>query len=442
MGDSSYKGVSASQDSRFSNKESTLLRKLTFPPHFNIKVDMRKVELSVIKPWIARRVTELLGFEDDVVLEYASGMLEEERFPDPRKVQIQLMGFLEGKTAEFMSELWELLVSAQESVGGVPKRFVEEKKEELRKKREEGERVVREARERAARAAESAGASGEAAAREGKRRSRWDAGAPTTSAPAGEVDRRPPAYTRGRDREQPPLPRDDYRRRDDRSTWNRRDDRNSGNFRDRNGNNTDRSRDSGWGSRAPQQADSYRPSRRSPSPPPRHRQRSPSPVPPPRSSPPPRSPSRSRSVTPDYRAAIRENKRSAQPSRPKHPKPEDREDASNRDALKVETLREKFCSQPGPRFKTRREEPEEEEDAYKRGVERSAFRDMVFSDSESEDRLEAERSRQKMSRSDLSSDDDELEPPSDAEKEHERDRERELRNKLLRAKSSRSSKKA
>ncbi len=92
----------------------------------------------MIKPWISRRVTELLGFEDDVVLEYAAGMLEEERYPDPRKVQIQLTGFLEGKTAEFMGELWELLISAQESVGGVPKRFVEEKKEELRLKREEG----------------------------------------------------------------------------------------------------------------------------------------------------------------------------------------------------------------------------------------------------------------------------------------------------------------
>uniref|UniRef100_V5EBQ7 SR-rich pre-mRNA splicing activator n=1 Tax=Kalmanozyma brasiliensis (strain GHG001) TaxID=1365824 RepID=V5EBQ7_KALBG len=168
MGDSSYKGVSASQDSRFTDKQSVLLRKLTFPASFSTKVDMTRVELSVIRPWISRRITTLLGFEDDVVLEYATGMLEEERFPDPRKVQIQLMGFLEGQTAGFMEELWELLVSAQESVGGVPRRFVEEKKEELRVKREEGERVVREARERAARAAEAGGARGQ----EGKRRSR------------------------------------------------------------------------------------------------------------------------------------------------------------------------------------------------------------------------------------------------------------------------------
>lgn len=302
MGDSSYKGVSASQDSRFTNKHSLLLRKLKFPPSFDTKVDMTKVQLSVIKPWISHRVTELLGFEDDVVLEYAAGMLEEERYPDPRKIQIQLMGFLEGNTAEFMKELWELLASAQESVGGVPKRFVEEKKEELRRNREEGERVVREARERAQRAAEVAG-TGEG----GRRRSRWDAGAPSASATKEEAaDRRPPAYGTGRERQHLPN-RDEYR--PSRSEWNgrRRDDFNR--------TDAHRNRDSGWGSRAPPPtredgSDSRcRDSRRSPSPPPRHRRRSPSP--PPRQ----RERSRSRSVTPDYRAEMRERRQRQRPAR-------------------------------------------------------------------------------------------------------------------------------
>lgn len=39
---------------------------------------MRKVELSVIKPWIAKKIVELLGFEDDVLIEYVSGILEDE----------------------------------------------------------------------------------------------------------------------------------------------------------------------------------------------------------------------------------------------------------------------------------------------------------------------------------------------------------------------------
>lgn len=415
MGDSSYKGVSAAQDSRFTNKQTVLLRKLKFPPHFDVKVDMRKVELPVMKPWIARRITKLLGFEDDVVLEYASGMLEEDRFPDPKKVQIQLTGFLEGKTAEFMSELWELLISAQDSPGGVPKRFVEEKKEELRLKREEGERVVREARERAQRAAEAAG---DATSR---KRSRWDAAPPTTSS-TSNGDTRPPAY--GADRN-----KDDFRRRDirddpTRSEWNRR--RNPS-FRDRSGNTTDRSRDSGWGARAARQGDSYRPlPRRSPSPPPPpppsrwDRRRSPSPIiPPPRES-----RSRSRSVTPDYREKIRRER----PSKREVVE----EDAYERDARRNSRREKREEDSYGRDRERRREhgsarkEEEEVEDAYERDARRVALRDEDVSD----DEPKGNRHKQKKSRRD---------EHDNESKEEEKQRERELRDKLLRAKSSRGS---
>ena len=53
--------------------------------------------------------------------------------PDPRNIQIQLTGFLQGKNARiFVGELWELLVSAQENIGGIPTAFLEKKKEEIR----------------------------------------------------------------------------------------------------------------------------------------------------------------------------------------------------------------------------------------------------------------------------------------------------------------------
>lgn len=42
---------------------------------------MRKVELAVIKPWIANKVRELLGFEDDIVVEYVNGLLEDDAEP-------------------------------------------------------------------------------------------------------------------------------------------------------------------------------------------------------------------------------------------------------------------------------------------------------------------------------------------------------------------------
>ena len=42
---------------------------------------MRKVNLQVIRPWITNKVIELVGFEDEVVIEYAMGLLEDESKP-------------------------------------------------------------------------------------------------------------------------------------------------------------------------------------------------------------------------------------------------------------------------------------------------------------------------------------------------------------------------
>lgn len=42
---------------------------------------MRKVNLSVIRPWATKKVVELIGFEDEVVIEYAMGLLEDESQP-------------------------------------------------------------------------------------------------------------------------------------------------------------------------------------------------------------------------------------------------------------------------------------------------------------------------------------------------------------------------
>lgn len=61
-------------------------------------------------------------------------------------MQINLTGFLNGKNArDFMGDLWVLLLSAQESVGGIPAEFLEQKKEEI-KKRQVGLALPSEAR--------------------------------------------------------------------------------------------------------------------------------------------------------------------------------------------------------------------------------------------------------------------------------------------------------
>ncbi|KAF8504818.1 PWI domain-containing protein, partial [Russula emetica] len=130
-----FKGTSADQDRRFSDKELKLLKSIKFPPQFDTKVDMRKVNLQVIRPWVAKKVVELVGFEDEVLIEYAMGLLEDESkpTPDPKKMQINLTGFLTDSTPAFMVALWNLLIEAQTSPAGIPHSFVEEKKEEMRR---------------------------------------------------------------------------------------------------------------------------------------------------------------------------------------------------------------------------------------------------------------------------------------------------------------------
>jgi serine/arginine repetitive matrix protein 1 len=93
-----------------------LMKTMKFAPNLDKKVDMEKVNLDTVKPWVTQRVTDMLGFEDDVLIEFVFNLLENEKQPDPKMMQINLTGFLNGRNARvFMQELWDLLLSAQDS---------------------------------------------------------------------------------------------------------------------------------------------------------------------------------------------------------------------------------------------------------------------------------------------------------------------------------------
>lgn len=121
-----------------------------FPDHYTQKVDMSKVSMDVMKPWIAKRITELLGFEDDIVVDFCVAQLSEpgDKGLDPKLLQVNMTGFMERKAGPFCSELWQHLISAQESPVGVPREFIDQKKEELKKKKEEAEKVQEELKRR------------------------------------------------------------------------------------------------------------------------------------------------------------------------------------------------------------------------------------------------------------------------------------------------------
>ncbi|KDD75666.1 hypothetical protein H632_c561p1 [Helicosporidium sp. ATCC 50920] len=131
MSGNGFRGVSAEQDGRFKDKERKLMASMRFPREFDTKVNLVAVNWTVMKPWIATRVTELLGIEDDVLIEYIYAQLEGKQTINPRQLQINLTGFLEQNAASFCKELWSLLMSAESNGTGIPQRFLDEKAEEV-----------------------------------------------------------------------------------------------------------------------------------------------------------------------------------------------------------------------------------------------------------------------------------------------------------------------
>jgi serine/arginine repetitive matrix protein 1 len=85
------KGTSIDQDGRFTDKEKKLIAKTKFPPEFDTKVDLTKVEINPIRQWIARRVTELLETEDDIIIELICNQLEASVWHEGSKQQQQIL---------------------------------------------------------------------------------------------------------------------------------------------------------------------------------------------------------------------------------------------------------------------------------------------------------------------------------------------------------------
>ncbi|KAF2278191.1 PWI domain-containing protein [Westerdykella ornata] len=124
------------------------LKATKFPLEFDKKVDIEKVNLDIIKKWVAEKITAILGDDDDIVIETCYNLLEKEQYPKIKEIQIQLEGFLDKDCPRFCKELWNLMLSAQESTAGVPKELLEAKKLELQK--EQASKAAAESRRRQA----------------------------------------------------------------------------------------------------------------------------------------------------------------------------------------------------------------------------------------------------------------------------------------------------
>jgi serine/arginine repetitive matrix protein 1 len=118
------KGLSADQDVRYSDKIVKELKTTNFPSILSHKPNFKKINFDVLRPWVTDQITKILGFEDDICIEFIFTLLEQNE--EPKQIFIKIQGFLEEGTFKFMKSLWELMISAEESIHGIPKEFVDE----------------------------------------------------------------------------------------------------------------------------------------------------------------------------------------------------------------------------------------------------------------------------------------------------------------------------
>lgn len=59
--------------------DAKAMRSTKFPPEFNKKVDMSKVNVPVIQKWVSNEVARILNNEDDVVTEMIFTILQPSR---------------------------------------------------------------------------------------------------------------------------------------------------------------------------------------------------------------------------------------------------------------------------------------------------------------------------------------------------------------------------
>lgn len=130
----SIKGTSSVSDAR---ERSKALKATRFPKSFTKTINLEKVNKPVLTQWIEQKVTSILGFDDEIVSSTAINLFlpSEGQSPDPRRAQLDLVGFLgEEESASFAKELWNLMLEAESSSSGIPITLLEEKKKELSQK--------------------------------------------------------------------------------------------------------------------------------------------------------------------------------------------------------------------------------------------------------------------------------------------------------------------
>lgn len=109
-----FRGTSADQDFRFANKQKKLLKELNFSPILNTKLNMSKIDVDSMKPWIEEKIKSILEKDDELLSESIYEHLAAREPVDGKNILVLITGFVEdAKASKFMEELWTKLVELQ-----------------------------------------------------------------------------------------------------------------------------------------------------------------------------------------------------------------------------------------------------------------------------------------------------------------------------------------
>ena len=129
-----FRGTTVDQDGRWGKSDEKLMAKMQkagkFASILETKIDIKKVNIDIITKWVSEKTIEVLGFEDEIVINLVINMLQSDNLHG-KKLQLDVTGFLEKGAGSFVEELWTLLVDAQSQPNGIPEAFIRKKKEEI-----------------------------------------------------------------------------------------------------------------------------------------------------------------------------------------------------------------------------------------------------------------------------------------------------------------------
>ena len=129
-----FRGTTVDQDGRWGKSDEKLMAKMQkagkFASILETKIDIKKVNIDIISKWVSEKTIEVLGFEDEIVINLVINMLQSDNLHG-KKMQLDVTGFLEKGAGSFVEELWTLLVDAQSQPNGIPEAFIRKKKEEI-----------------------------------------------------------------------------------------------------------------------------------------------------------------------------------------------------------------------------------------------------------------------------------------------------------------------